>query len=157
MFWAYRVSRIAWVPANCSSWCVALCVLLTDASLAQVSSLVESVLEGYRVCILAYGQTGSGKTYTMEGPPSSLAPCTDLHQQHDLSSETYRRQQREAESTEAGEAEGTEHDDEGRERKWGGERKARGIIPRSVELLFEQCRAREEVGWEYTIQVGFRI
>ncbi|KAK3011896.1 hypothetical protein RJ639_011416, partial [Escallonia herrerae] len=30
--------------------------------------LVQSVLDGYNVCIFAYGQTGSGKTYTMTGP-----------------------------------------------------------------------------------------
>eukprot|EP00756_Hemistasia_phaeocysticola_P004250 Hpha_TRINITY_DN12712_c0_g2::TRINITY_DN12712_c0_g2_i1::g.114287::m.114287/K10406/KIFC2_3; kinesin family member C2/C3 len=30
--------------------------------------LIESVVDGYNVCIFAYGQTGSGKTYTMEGP-----------------------------------------------------------------------------------------
>lgn len=30
--------------------------------------LVQSVLDGYNVCIFAYGQTGSGKTYTMSGP-----------------------------------------------------------------------------------------
>ncbi|CAN1265515.1 Kinesin-like protein KIN-14P [Linum perenne] len=30
--------------------------------------LVQSVLDGYNVCIFAYGQTGSGKTYTMLGP-----------------------------------------------------------------------------------------
>ena len=39
---------------------------------SQVANLVESVLEGYRVCILAYGQTGSGKTYTMMGPPDAM-------------------------------------------------------------------------------------
>ena len=31
----------------------------------------------------------------------------------------------------------------------------RGIIPRSVELLFDECRAREASGWEYTIQVSY--
>jgi len=33
-----------------------------------VEPLIESVLDGYNVCIFAYGQTGSGKTWTMEGP-----------------------------------------------------------------------------------------
>lgn len=29
--------------------------------------LMQSVLDGYNVCIFAYGQTGSGKTFTMQG------------------------------------------------------------------------------------------
>ncbi|KAG8379354.1 hypothetical protein BUALT_Bualt07G0079600 [Buddleja alternifolia] len=33
--------------------------------------LVQSVVDGYNVCIFAYGQTGSGKTYTMTGPDRS--------------------------------------------------------------------------------------
>lgn len=31
----------------------------------DIQQLVQSVLDGYNVCIFAYGQTGSGKTYTM--------------------------------------------------------------------------------------------
>mmetsp|Transcript_23962 Transcript_23962/g.24201 ORF Transcript_23962/g.24201 Transcript_23962/m.24201 type:complete len:789 (+) Transcript_23962:130-2496(+) len=37
----------------------------------EVAPLVQSVLDGYNVCIFAYGQTGSGKTFTMNGPPNN--------------------------------------------------------------------------------------
>merc|ERR1711998_364045 len=42
-----------------------------DHVFEDVESLLESVLDGYNVCILAYGQTGSGKTWTMTGIPEN--------------------------------------------------------------------------------------
>eukprot|EP01065_Artemidia_motanka_P034999 TRINITY_DN42966_c0_g1_i1.p1 TRINITY_DN42966_c0_g1~~TRINITY_DN42966_c0_g1_i1.p1 ORF type:complete len:907 (+),score=305.18 TRINITY_DN42966_c0_g1_i1:55-2721(+) len=42
-----------------------------DAVFQDTRPLIESVVDGYNVCIFAYGQTGSGKTYTMEGPPEN--------------------------------------------------------------------------------------
>jgi len=34
--------------------------------------LVQSFIDGHKVCIFTYGQTGSGKTYTMLGEPGSI-------------------------------------------------------------------------------------
>ncbi|KAK9057024.1 hypothetical protein SSX86_024390 [Deinandra increscens subsp. villosa] len=72
----------------------------------EISQLVQSALDGYKVCIFAYGQTGSGKTHTMMGTPGSL-------------------------------------DD-------------KGLIPRSLEQIFEARQKLKEQGWKYEMQVCSR-
>jgi len=73
----------------------------------EISQLVQSALDGYKVCIFAYGQTGSGKTYTMEGPSLN------------------RNDER------------------------------RGMIPRSVEKIFEHKTALTAKGWDYQCKASY--
>ena len=68
----------------------------------EISQLVQSALDGYKVCIFAYGQTGSGKTYTMEGEDGDK----------------------------------------------------RGIIPRSIEQIFEFKSTLESMGWLFSIEAS---
>ncbi|XP_024960300.1 kinesin-like protein KIN-14N [Cynara cardunculus var. scolymus] len=70
----------------------------------EVSQLVQSALDGYKVCIFAYGQTGSGKTHTMMGTPGNY--------------------------------------DE------------KGLIPRSLEQIFESKQMLQNQGWKYEMQVS---
>ncbi|GLT72531.1 hypothetical protein SLA2020_444570 [Shorea laevis] len=70
----------------------------------EISQLVQSALDGYKVCIFAYGQTGSGKTYTMMGRP--------------------------------------------------GQREEKGLIPRSLEQIFQTKQALQPQGWKYEMQVS---
>ncbi|KAL6529619.1 hypothetical protein OROGR_015242 [Orobanche gracilis] len=70
----------------------------------EISQLVQSALDGYKVCIFAYGQTGSGKTHTMMGKPGP----TDQ----------------------------------------------KGLIPRSLEQVFETRQILQAQGWKYEMQVS---
>ncbi|XP_047967701.1 kinesin-like protein KIN-14N [Salvia hispanica] len=70
----------------------------------EISQLVQSALDGYKVCIFAYGQTGSGKTYTMMGKPGLLDQ--------------------------------------------------KGLIPRSLEQVFQTKQMLEAQGWKYEMQVS---
>ncbi|KAJ8761678.1 hypothetical protein K2173_004454 [Erythroxylum novogranatense] len=75
-----------------------------QAVFVEISQLVQSALDGYKVCIFAYGQTGSGKTYTMMGRP------------------------------------------EAQEQK--------GLIPRSLEQIFQSSQALMAQGWKYKMQAS---
>ncbi|XP_021719594.1 kinesin-like protein KIN-14C [Chenopodium quinoa] len=71
---------------------------------SEISELVQSALDGYKVCIFAYGQTGSGKTYTMMGRPQSMDQ--------------------------------------------------KGLIPRSLEQIFETSQRLSAQGWKYKMQAS---
>jgi kinesin family member C1 len=68
----------------------------------EISQLVQSALDGYRVTIFAYGQTGSGKTHTIMG---------------------------------------SENDS--------------GMIPRSVQQVFDEAQRLAKDSWEFTFEASF--
>ncbi|KAM7264139.1 hypothetical protein ACFE04_001822 [Oxalis oulophora] len=70
----------------------------------EISQLVQSALDGYKVCIFAYGQTGSGKTYTMMGRPDAFDQ--------------------------------------------------KGMIPRSLEQIFQTSQTLIAQGWKYKMQAS---
>ncbi|KAF3450468.1 hypothetical protein FNV43_RR06551 [Rhamnella rubrinervis] len=70
----------------------------------EISQLVQSALDGYKVCIFAYGQTGSGKTYTMMGRPEAS--------------------------------------------------EQKGLIPRSLEQIFQISQSLQAQGWKYKMQAS---
>ena len=98
----------------------------------ELAVFVQSVLDGYSCCVFAYGQTGSGKTYTMEGPS---APASSNSTSSSSSSSNG-----EGDEEEEGVQQGAPE---------------RGVIPRTVELLFATMRDLEVRGWRYSLDVCF--
>jgi kinesin family protein C2/C3 len=53
-----------------------------DKVFEDTKPLMQSVLDGFNVCIFAYGQTGTGKTFTMQGntenPGVNIRALTEL-------------------------------------------------------------------------------
>lgn len=37
-----------------------------------IINILDSAIDGFRVCIFAFGQTGAGKTYTVAGPDKTI-------------------------------------------------------------------------------------
>jgi len=92
--WTFEFDRVFWPNAT------------QTEVFTEISQLVQSALDGYKVCIFAYGQTSSGKTFTMEGP-EKITPET------------------------------------------------RGMIPRSVEQLFNYREEMKAKGWSYEFSVSY--
>ena len=103
--------------------------LATQADVYQeVAPLVQSAVDGHRVCVFAFGQTGAGKTFTMLGEEGGTAGPRGPRS--------------------AGGAAGALL---GRAASWGEDAApGEGIVARAMAHAFAACGALEAEGWTFT-------
>lgn len=109
-----------------------------EAVYNELSPLVQSVVDGYSVCLLAYGQTSSGKTYTMIGQHEAVLTSSPQLESKDSSDESVALEDSDADSTTSATA-----DSKG------------GVIVRAARTLFELLDEVARHGWagEVTVSV----
>lgn len=94
----------------------------------EVSQVVQSAIDGFKVCIFAYGQTGSGKTHTMIVSPlgsrgkAAVDPLANA---------------RETDQIDCSLLQGT------------GDQP--GMIGRSLTMMFDRCAALHHQGWRFEL------
>lgn len=103
----------------------------------ELAPLIQSVVDGYSVCLLAYGQTSSGKTYTMIGQHEAVLTSGTALESKDSSDESVAFDDSDADSTTSASI-----DNRG------------GVIVRAARTLFELLDEMSRHGWSGDVSVS---